>query len=202
MAAVAPGGVRKSGVILCIGDSLTAGTKGTKDSYPGRLEGLLQQNGYAGFYLKNAGVWGEATDAMLRRFPQALAEASRFGPLAFVFVLGGSNDILAHRSAPDVLAGLRRLHDMAAARGSPCLGIFTVPKCGLLQPHQEEVRQRVNEALREMCQQPGARSKFMLVDLEVVPLELAKDGVHYAGEGYEEFARLVMEAMNSMFEAS
>eukprot|EP00927_Polykrikos_kofoidii_P074065 TRINITY_DN70046_c0_g1_i1.p1 TRINITY_DN70046_c0_g1~~TRINITY_DN70046_c0_g1_i1.p1 ORF type:complete len:375 (+),score=42.48 TRINITY_DN70046_c0_g1_i1:89-1213(+) len=198
MSAPSPGSARTSGVILCIGDSLTAGRGGTTDSYPAALGSQLEKVGYQ-FVMQNAGVYGNETDVILQRLPAAIANAKNFGPIAFVFVLGGTNDLLHLRSSDIILERLRHLHDaIAASASSAHVGVLTVPKCGLFElPVQEEWRQAVNAGLKEMCQQRSPR--FFLVDLDDVGVELAGDGVHYYGEGYKEFGRKAFEAMSSLW---
>jgi lysophospholipase L1-like esterase len=187
--------------MLCIGDSLTAGTKNSKDSYPAQLEMRLLQRGHR-LYARNYGAWGEDCDAILRRLPQAVAEAARYGPCAFVLILAGTNDILAYAQPQVLLSKLKRLHESAAATAdAPCVGVFTIPRCARFSAQQEATRQEVNAGLAEMCQQ-AAKNSRMLVDLDVVGQELAPDGVHYSGAGYIAFAEKAQEAMRRLFESS
>lgn len=57
---------------------------------------------------------------------------------------------------------------------------------------KETARIFVNEALRKEAQgNPG----YFLVDLESVPFNLSYDGLHYAAEGYLDFAQRALQAM-------
>jgi lysophospholipase L1-like esterase len=188
----------KSGVMLCIGDSLTQGKKYSTDSYPANLDTLLQEAGY-NFAVKNEGISAETSDVMLRRLPHALANAGRFGPISFILVMTGTNDLLQYRTPEYILGNLRRIHDAAAAvPGSPCIAALTLPRCRMFTPQQEEMRLIVNAGIKEICKQPAGRPRF-LIDLDSVSVELATDGIHYYGAGYKEFAELAMEAMRKLW---
>jgi len=191
----------KDGIVLCIGDSLTAGVKNTPNAYPANLDALLKQKGYE-FTFKNEGVYAETSDILLRRIQQAIANVSRLGPIRFIFILTGTNDILQFRSPESIVANLRRIHDMAAAApGSPHVVALTVPQSRLFRPQQEDMRSMVNASIKQISQQArGPRPRFV-VDLETVNVDLAEDGVHYVGQGYKEFAQLADAAMGNFLEA-
>lgn len=189
------GSLRRSGVILCIGDSLTAGRANTKDSYPAQLEKVLQENKAGNFIMKNVAKWGATCDPITMQLQQAIASGV---PCAFVLVLGGTNDIMQYHPAQAILAKLKRLHDMAAsAPGRPTVGVFTIPRSSFFNQGQEETRRLVNAGLVEAVQQAHLQTKF-LIDLDSVSVDLAKDGLHYHGEGYEQFAQHAFQAMSQL----
>jgi len=195
-----------SGVVLCLGDSLTRGIKETGFSYPSELEGLLRSAGH-NFRVVNAGNWGDTCGKLTARLKEAVANAVLEGSLAFVLVLGGTNDILQGTSAAQVLTQLQQLQ-AAAGRAvfSPRVGVMTLPPLQKLpEPPRtagarELARVELNRRLREALQQPAPKwspeGRRFLVDLESVDSMLTtSDGVHYMEEGYSEFARRACEAM-------
>jgi lysophospholipase L1-like esterase len=159
----------------------------------------MQQDGYTSFAVKNEGLAAETSDRLVGRFPHALANAGQSGPISFILLLTGTNDILQYRSPESILANLRRLHTVAAgAAGSPCVAVMTVPHCKMFTPQQEDMRLTVNAGLREMCKLPASRPRF-LIDLDSVSVDLAVDGIHYYGAGYKEFAQHAFEAMQKLW---
>jgi len=99
LALPAPGGVRTSGVVLCVGDSLTAGQRHINDTYPHHLGKMLEDAGFGPLVVKNLGKWGEASPELVTRMPQAIAEAKGM-PVAFVLVLCGTNMFCHIRRPP------------------------------------------------------------------------------------------------------
>lgn len=186
---------RKGSTILCVGDSLTAGVRLKNDSYPLHLEKFLGRAGHR-FKVDNAGVWGLQCDAILGILQGSITAALKHdGFLAFSLVLAGTNDIMAFSEAPVILEKLGRIHaTLARAPGSPCIGVCTLPPCGTFKPVQEQTRLEVNEGLRQLCQQHGNRTRF-LIDLEDVSLSLSHDGIHYQGDGHVEFAQRALDAL-------
>eukprot|EP00929_Paragymnodinium_shiwhaense_P002015 TRINITY_DN10220_c0_g1_i1.p1 TRINITY_DN10220_c0_g1~~TRINITY_DN10220_c0_g1_i1.p1 ORF type:complete len:378 (+),score=58.90 TRINITY_DN10220_c0_g1_i1:97-1230(+) len=190
---------RRSGVIVCIGDSLTAGKLFSKDSYPANLEKFLSPDPTNAFAYKNEGVFAETSDKTAQRLQSVLGHAQKAGPIAYVFILSGTNDIFQYRTPESILANLRQMHSVCAnAPGQPCVAALTIPKCKKFTPQQESMRQAVNAGLQEILKLPAARPRF-LVDLEPVPVELAQDEVHYNGQGYEEFAMHVHDALQRLW---
>lgn len=195
-------GVRKSGIILCIGDSLTAGISQVKDAYINTVEDRLREQGFNGFVYKNAGVYGEKTDAVMRRVPQVIADIKRSGiPVAFVFILAGTNDLFQYSPPDQLLRQLKGMQDMLdGALGSPCIGVLTVPTSVRFNAGQEDARLKLNEALQQICAQSPPH-KRLLVDIGTVPVELSSDGIHYSGPGYVEFGERVFAAMQPLLAA-
>lgn len=182
-------------VVICFGDSLTKGIKETGESYPSTLEALLRAAGHS-FRVENAGNWGDTSDQMLARLPRVISEAARLGRLAFILVLGGTNDILRNRgSSGHILSQLRQLHEVAGkAPYMPRVGVLTLPPLRHVG-QWEQSRLSLNRGLRETCMS-GTRQ--FLVDLESVDSGLGADGVHYTADGYCEFARRAFEAMSAI----
>lgn len=187
--------------LLCVGDSITKGVVLHKDSYPQHLDAMLREAGQE-LFVVNAGVWGDTCQKMLDRLPRAVYTGLTVGTLVCVLVMGGTNDIMGGSTAQFILANLRRLHLAAsAAPGAPTVGVLTIPPAAKYSEAQERVRQQVNEALRADCAAGWAgaaavRGRRVLVDTASVSGDLCKDGVHYFGDGHQEFAKLVFQALN------
>lgn len=170
------------------------------------LDDLLKGAGYH-FTVHNGGIWGDTTGKLLERLQRVLSEACSKGRLAYVLVLGGTNDILRKTgSAPQIVNQLRQLHDMAGkAPYMPRVGVLTLPPIKKGIPAWEHARLGVNDSLRRAAAGPAASSgagagalggrRQFLVDLESVDVALSSDGVHFTAEGYAEFARRAFEAM-------
>lgn len=191
-------------IILCFGDSLTKGIKETGESYPATLQKLLRDAGH-NVQVENAGNWGDTSDKMLARLPRAISEAARLGRLAFILVLGGTNDILRSLGpTAQSMTRLRQLHDQASkAPYMPRVGICTLPPLRCIGTW-EQSRLALNAALRAEVPAAsgsgtcgGASKRRFLVDLAEVGVSgLCPDGVHYTAEGYDEFARRVFDVLD------
>lgn len=189
------GAAGSNGTVLCFGDSLTKGIEATGGSYPVILEGLLKDAGF-NLNVHNTGVWGETVEQLAVRFPYVLADAAKRGRLVCVLVLGGTNDIIRGGFyASQLLGRLKSLHEMAgAAPGEPSVGVLTIPPAQLSDV-KDRARLLINKGLRDACRSVPASSRQFLVDLEDVDFNLCYDGLHYAVEGYQDFASRAFQAM-------
>jgi len=140
-----------SGVIICFGDSLTTGIRETGQSYPSILAGLLRSAGHD-LAVQNAGNWGDTSSKMLQRLPRVISDVARSGRLAFILVLGGTNDILRGLGgAAQILGQLRQLHDIAGkAPYMPRVGVLTLPPLRKVGTW-DQTRRSVNDGLRKIC---------------------------------------------------
>jgi acyl-CoA thioesterase-1 len=115
-------------VIVCLGDSLTAGLGLLADqAYPAVLERLFASEGYE-VEVVNAGVSGDTSAGALRRVE------SHLGPsvAALVVALGG-NDALRGLSPSDTYDNLAAIVEAADAEGIPVLlaGMEAPPNLGV-----------------------------------------------------------------------
>lgn len=192
-------GQAQAGVILCFGDSLTQGIRGPgiEQSYPKGLEGHLESAGHT-FTVINGGNWGDTCDQLIRRLPQAIADATRRGPLEAILLLGGTNDIMRGVSPNEILGKLRQLVATASnAPYMPRVGILSVPPMKIGTTH-DRARQEVNRGILKLCSEPGTLlGRRFLVDLDAVDLVFLAggDGVHFSAGGYAEFGNRAFQAV-------
>jgi len=101
---VAAGEARGEGVVVALGDSLTAGLGVTADeAFPARLQARLRAEGYD-YRVVNAGVSGDTTAGGLRRVDWAL----RAHPDVVIVALG-ANDGLRGQSPQAIRANLEEI---------------------------------------------------------------------------------------------
>jgi acyl-CoA thioesterase-1 len=101
---LATGQARADGVVVALGDSLTAGLGVAADeAFPARLEARLKAEGYA-YRVVNAGVSGDTTAGGLRRVDWVL----RVGPEVVIVALG-ANDGLRGQSPQATRANLEEI---------------------------------------------------------------------------------------------
>jgi len=112
----APGEARGEGVVVALGDSLTAGLGVAADeAFPARLEARLRAEGYA-YRVVNAGVSGDTTAGGLRRVDWAL----RASPDVVIVALG-ANDGLRGQSPQAMRANLEEIVARLQAAGARVL---------------------------------------------------------------------------------
>lgn len=158
-------------VILAFGDSLTHGTGAARGaSYPAILASLTARE------IVNAGIPGEVSAAGLARLPRVLEEVE----LALMILCHGGNDLLKKRGLDQAKANIRRMIDLARARGVQVL-LVGVPAPGLwldIAPLCEELAQELlipieADALPDILSQAALKA----------------DPAHLNAAGYAEFAQ-------------
>lgn len=207
-----------AGVVLCVGDSLTAGF--WRDA---AAEGGVSFDPYAPALGRGLGVrardlgwpgWqaGELADAAAveserggdgRKMPGLGLAIQRWAP-RFVVVMAGTNDVLkSQRTGVKIAEDVWRLHGVAHAKGvrSVVLGIPDWGRLKFREPPPEEAERRVaarlelNKELRRL-----AKSSKMAVYVDF-PMSYeaesgfwADDGLHFTRRGSEEVGiRLALE---------
>jgi len=107
---------RGEGVVVVLGDSLTAGLGVAADeAFPARLQARMRAEGYA-YRVTNAGVSGDTTAGGLRRVDWVL----RANP-EIVIVALGANDGLRGQSPPAIRANLEEIVARLQAAGARVL---------------------------------------------------------------------------------
>jgi len=110
------GAARGEGVVVALGDSLTAGLGVAADeTFPARLQARLRAEGYD-YRVVNAGVSGDTTAGGLRRVDWAL----RAHPDVVIVALG-ANDGLRGQSPPAIRANLEEIVARFQAAGARVL---------------------------------------------------------------------------------
>ena len=113
---IAAGEARGEGVVVVLGDSLTAGLGVAADeAFPARLLARMRAEGYA-YRVTNAGVSGDTTAGGLRRVDWVL----RANP-EIVIVALGANDGLRGQSPPAIRANLEEIVARLQAAGARVL---------------------------------------------------------------------------------
>jgi acyl-CoA thioesterase I len=108
----APTNQMPSGKIIALGDSLTAGAGvATNETYPARLQQMLQQNGY-NYTVQNAGVNGDTTIGVLNRLDKVIAERPDI-----VILEIGVNDALRGKQAVVIEGNLSLIVERLQSEG-------------------------------------------------------------------------------------
>jgi len=111
-----PGEARSEGVVVALGDSLTAGLGVAADeAFPARLAARLRAEGYV-YRVVNAGVSGDTTAGGLRRVDWVL----RSSPEVVIVALG-ANDGLRGQSPPAMRTNLDEIVARLQAAGARVL---------------------------------------------------------------------------------
>ncbi|TAJ23096.1 MAG: hypothetical protein EPO64_12000 [Nitrospirae bacterium] len=204
-------------VIICLGDSLTAGYQSPTSDFPALRETpygtMLQEELGPGARVVISGICGELTGEMVLRFRRdVLAQAP-----AAVVVLGGTNDLGWNAAPAEIMRNLLKMYEQALAAGIRLVAV-TVPSVRAggspadaspaptgsaidaetrrwLDEHIAR-RQELNKLIADYC----ARRQVACVDLfaataEPETLRLAapysNDGLHLTTEGYRLLADLL-----------
>lgn len=174
------GAARGEGVIVALGDSLTAGLGVAPDeAYPARLEQRLRREGYA-YRVINAGVSGDTTAGGLRRVDWVL----RSGP-EIVIVALGANDGLRGQSPQAMRANLEAIVVRLQTAGARILltGMRLPPNYGAEFTTQfEAVFPAVARSTRV------ALMPFLLDGVATDPRLNQPDGIHPTAAGYQVIA--------------
>jgi lysophospholipase L1-like esterase len=206
-------------LIICFGDSLTAGYQSPAFDAPYLAETpygrFLQDRLHGKACIAVSGLCGETTGEMVARFSKEVLPRRP----AWVVILGGTNDLGCQIAPHDVMENLRRMYEAALGQGSRPVAV-TVPsiridggpenvgsplaETGLagdasrwLADHIER-RRKLNRLIADYC----AHQSLPCVDLfadtaEPTSGQLAarysNDGLHLTTAGYERLATLLYE---------
>jgi len=176
----AAGEARGEGVVVALGDSLTAGLGVTVDeAFPARLQARLRAEGYD-YRVVNAGVSGDTTAGGLRRVDWAL----RAHPDVVIVALG-ANDGLRGQSPQAIRANLEEIVARLQAAGARVLlvGMRLPPNYGAEYTKEFEavfpaVARRAKIALMP----------FLLDGVAADPRLNQADGIHPTAAGQQMIA--------------
>lgn len=183
-------------LIVCFGDSLTAGFQSPTPDCPDFLETPY------GRYLEDrlrgrarvhvSGTCGELAADMVRRFE---CDVLSHQP-AWTVILGGTNDLGWERKPSDIIRHLMVMYERAAAAGVGPVAV-TVPSIRGFDDHIAR-RRELNGLIAGYC----ADRALSCVDLFAATAEpetgrlalpYSNDGLHLTTAGYELLARLLYE---------
>ena len=193
-------------LIVCFGDSLTAGYQSPTPDWPQLREtpygAFLQERLGACATVAVSGLCGELTSEMVARFSRdviALKPAS-------VVILGGTNDLGWQAAPADIMRNLLAMYDMALAEQVRPVAV-TVPSIRIagdvgegegrvwLDGHIQRRRE-----LNEMIQRACLERQLSCVDLFAATQEqgsgllaepYSNDGLHLTTDGYRRLAELL-----------
>jgi lysophospholipase L1-like esterase len=191
-------------VVVALGDSLTAGYR-TLDPYaidprvpyPAQLMTLIngRLKGQTKAFVINAGVNGDDTNGMLRRFRQSVATEKP----EIVVIWGGINDLGAAKDPKQVMENLTKLYDLCGETGA------TPVACTLTPTRLTSTKIRcLNELIRAYASEKGlvlVDLFYGLADMEGnLRQEYSDDGVHLTQEGYRRIAEIVLGVIAPLIE--
>lgn len=210
-------GMNRSTLVMCFGDSLTAGFQSpTRDNPTGRETpyGQFLQS-YLGdvVEVRISGICGELTSEMVTRFRRDVLE---HGP-GYVPILGGTNDLGWNASPPEIMRNLIKMYEQTLAIGSLPIPV-TVPSIRVedsseSREGQEWIaghltrRSQLNQLIHDYANSKGVAS----VDLFTVTAEpetgqlariYSNDGIHLTTAGYQLFAQQVAQILKPLLTRS
>ena len=195
-------------MIICFGDSLTAGFQSPTPENPGAVETpygrFLQEALGSHASVAVSGVCGEMTAEMLMRFRgDVLARQP-----AFVVILGGTNDLGWNARPAEIMRNLLKMYEQARASGIEPVGV-TVPSLrateradgGANEPLiQDHIVRRLE--LNHLITAYSRSRDIACVDLfsatadadgRLLARQYSNDGLHLTTAGYRRLAALLFD---------
>jgi len=177
-------------VLVCFGDSLTAGF-GTEpgEAYPERLQALLDAQGYR-YRVVNAGISGETTKDGLERIKRVIARHPQIVVLEF-----GGNDGLRGLPLEQTKTNLASMIEQLQASGVEVAlaGITLPPEYG------PDYIAKINAIYPALARQYHLRLlPFLLKDVYNVPGDMQDDGHHATAKGNKQVAVTVEKLIQPM----
>jgi len=196
----------RSTLVICFGDSLTAGFQSPSREHPTGADTpygqFLQDHLGATAQVHTSGVCGELTGEMVLRFRRDVLEHKP----GYVSILGGTNDLGWNASPREVMRNLVKMYEQTFAAGGLPVPV-TVPSIRVedAQDSREGLEwiaghvARRNE-LNRLIQNYAASKAIACVDLFAATVDLdrgqlarqySNDGLHLSTAGYRLFAEQV-----------
>jgi acyl-CoA thioesterase I len=193
-------------LIICFGDSLTAGFQlPTKDNPTGRetpygqfLQSFLGRAGQ----VRISGICGELTGEMIMRFRRDVFDHQP----GYVPILGGTNDLGWNVSPSEIMANLIKMYEQTLAMGAVPIPV-TVPSIRVedasgSQEGQEWVAEHLTRRsqMNKLIQDYAGSKDIACVDLFAATADpesgqlaaiYSNDGIHLTTAGYRLFAEQV-----------
>lgn len=191
----APESTNEKGIILCFGDSLTAGMGlETDDAYPAVLQRIIDSLSL-NYSVVNAGLSGETTASGKNRLNWVLNQKTD------VFILElGANDGLRGINLSETRNNLQAIIDMVLAKNPDTkiilAGMQIPPNMGSV--YTSEFR----EIFPQLAEENNAfLIPFLLKDVGGIPELNQDDGIHPTVEGQEILARNVWEVLGPVLDS-
>lgn len=183
---------------LAFGDSITFGIGDPEgDGYPGRLEELLAERGFAA-EVQNFGVPGETTAEGLSRIDDVLADGGEA-----LLLMEGTNDIGARISPETIRFNLREMARRAEAEGIPTVHLTVVPR--LPSANFDGSNQITGELAAQVRELAWSRGEDLADPFEVFLFQTDEvfdrlyvggdDKLHPNPEGYARLAQTVADVL-------
>ncbi len=199
---------RQSPLILCFGDSLTAGFQSPSPAHPtGRdtpygetLQDLLGPHATVAV----SGICGELTGEMVLRFSGAVLERRP----AYVVILGGTNDLGWNAQPPEIMRNLVTMYERA--KGASIIPVaVTVPSLRIEPAEtppdaaawvEDHLARRAH--LNRLILDYARNKPIPYLDLftatcdpedQLLAAVYSNDGLHLSTEGYRLFGRLLYD---------
>ncbi|MBK9305619.1 MAG: hypothetical protein IPM58_00630 [Nitrospira sp.] len=205
--------MNRSTLVICFGDSLTAGFQSPTRDNPTGAETpygrFLQSSLGDAAEVRTSGICGESTSEMVMRFQR---DVLRHAP-AYVPLLGGTNDLGWNTSPSDIIRNLVKMYEQTLAMGSLPIPM-TIPSIrvedGLESGEGREwiagllaKRHELNRLIRDYADSKGIGH----VDLFTATAEpesgqlaaiYSNDGIHLTTAGYQLFANMVAQILQPL----
>jgi lysophospholipase L1-like esterase len=209
--------MNRSILVMCFGDSLTAGFQApTRDNPTGRETpyGQFLQS-YLGdvVEVRISGICGELTGEMVMRFRRDVLE---HGP-SYVPILGGTNDLGWNASPPEIMRNLIKIYEQTRAIGSLPIPV-TVPSIRVedsseSREGQEWIaghlsrRKQLNQLIHDYADSKGIAYVDLFTgtsqpDTGQLAAIYSNDGIHLTTAGYQLFAQQVAKILKPLLAGS
>jgi len=200
----------QSALVICFGDSLTAGFQS-----PTRENPVGQETPYGDFLqdklggaarVRVSGICGELTGEMVMRFRRDVLDHNP----GYVPILGGTNDLGWNASPHEVMRNLVKMYEQTLAAGGLPIPV-TIPSIRVEDSHaSREGREWVaghlasRYQLNDLIQEYAASKSIACVDLFAATADpdsgqlagvYSNDGIHLTTSGYRLFAEQVAQVL-------
>jgi acyl-CoA thioesterase-1 len=203
----------RSTLIICFGDSLTAGFQSPSREYPMGAETpygqFLHDHLGATAQVHTSGICGELTGEMVMRFRRDVLEHKP----GYVPILGGTNDLGWNASPTEIIRNLVKMYEQTFAAGGLPIPV-TVPSIRIEDSQgsregQEWVsrhlacRRQLNQLIRDYA----SAKQVACVDLFAATADpdsgqlaqiYSNDGLHLTTAGYRLFAEQVAQVLKPL----
>lgn len=203
----------QSSLVICFGDSLTAGFQSPTSENPAGEEtpyGHFLQDMLGGVVqVRISGICGELTGEMVMRFRRDVLDHKP----GYVPILGGTNDLGWNASPMEIMRNLVNMYEQALAAGGVPIPV-TVPSIRVEDSEgsregQEWVADHLarRQQLNERIQEYAASKNIVWVDLFAATADphsgqlaeaYSNDGIHLSTAGYRLFAEEVTQVLKPL----